>query len=76
MVGDKKSGIAGKTFTVQGFGNVGYWASKFIHKDGGIVTHIIERDAAIYKASGFDVDHVKDYLNKNKGSLIGYKDCD
>ena len=22
-------GIAGKTFTVQGFGNVGYWASKF-----------------------------------------------
>lgn len=76
MVGDKKSGIAGKTFTIQGFGNVGYWAAKFIHRDGGIITHIIERDAAISNAKGFDVDHVKDYMNKNKGSLIGYKNCD
>jgi glutamate dehydrogenase/leucine dehydrogenase len=28
--GDATLGIKGKTFTVQGFGNVGYWATKFI----------------------------------------------
>lgn len=27
-------GIKGKTFIVQGFGNVGYWASKFFVEEG------------------------------------------
>lgn len=52
-------GIAGKTFVVQGFGNVGYWASKFVAQDGGIITTIVERESAIYKEDGFDVEHVK-----------------
>ena len=68
-------GIAGKTFTIQGFGNVGYWAAKFIEQDGGKVTHIIERDAAIFKEDGFDIEHVKEYLNENK-TLRGYSEAD
>jgi glutamate dehydrogenase (NAD(P)+) len=28
------AGIKGKTFIVQGFGNVGYWASKFFVEEG------------------------------------------
>lgn len=58
-VKDDKLGIAGKTFVVQGFGNVGYWASKFVAQDGGIITTIVERESAIYKEDGFDVEHVK-----------------
>lgn len=54
-VGDPTLGINGKSFTVQGFGNVGFWAAKFLEKDGGKITHIIERDASIYKADGIDV---------------------
>ena len=50
---------------------MGYWATKFIEQDGGIVTHIIERDAAIYKADGIDIEDAKAYLNQNK-SFIGY----
>jgi len=68
-------GIAGKTFTMQGFGNVGYWAAKFIEQDGGMITHIVERDCAISKADGFDVEHVKEYLIKNN-SLRGYPDAE
>jgi len=76
LVGDKTAGIEGKTFTIQGFGNVGYWAAKFIARDQGIITTVIERDAAVYKADGLDVDDVKEYLTKNKGSLIGYPNAD
>jgi len=70
-VSDAKPGIKGKTFTVQGFGNVGYWAAKFIEKDKGRICQIIERDAAISKKDGFDVEDVKQYLIKNK-TLRGY----
>ena len=55
---------------------MGYWASHFIQQDGGKVTTIIEYNTAIYKKDGFDVDHVKDYMIKNKGSLLDYPDCD
>lgn len=74
-VKDSKLGIKDKTFCVQGFGNVGFWASKFLHKDGGKITCVIERDAAIFKADGIDVQDAKDYLVKNK-SFVGYGNCD
>jgi len=69
--GDSKLGIAGKTFSVQGFGNVGYWVSKFLEKDGGKITHIIEYNSAIYNQDGFDVEDVKTYLTEH-GTLEGY----
>jgi len=68
-------GIAGKTFVIQGFGNVGYWAAKFLEQDGGKITTIIERDASIHKAAGFDIEHAKSYLVEH-GSFIGYGEAD
>jgi glutamate dehydrogenase (NAD(P)+) len=58
-VGDKTLGIAGKTFSIQGFGNVGYWAAKFLEKDGGKVTTIIEFNSGIHNSNGIDVEHAK-----------------
>ena len=69
-------GIQGKTFAVQGFGNVGYWASKFLHNDGGKITTIIEHDVAIYKKNGFNPDEVEAWKNKH-GTLKNYAEyCD
>jgi len=51
---------------------VGYWAAKFIERDGGKIINIIERDASIYNADGFDVEDVKEYMVGNNGSLLGY----
>lgn len=51
---------------------MGYWAAKFIERDGGKIINIIERDAAIYNADGFDVEDVKEYMVGNNGSLLGY----
>lgn len=64
-------GIKGKTFTVQGFGNVGYWASKFFHGDGGKITTIVEYNSAIHNPEGIDPDHAKKYFQEN-GTFEGY----
>lgn len=64
-------GIKGKTFVIQGFGNVGYWAAKFFHDDGGIITGIVEYNSAIYSSKGFNPDEVKNYFSE-KGTLEGY----
>ena len=65
------TGIKDKTFIVQGFGAVGYWASKFIEKDGGKITTIVEYNSAIHNPDGFDVEDVKTHLTKH-GSLASY----
>jgi len=64
-------GIAGKTFIIQGFGNVGYWAAKFFAEAGGKIIGVIEYNSAIYSADGFDVEELNDYKNEN-GTFEGF----
>jgi glutamate dehydrogenase (NAD(P)+) len=66
-----KEGLKGKTYIVQGFGNVGYWFSKFMQEDGAILTGVCERDGSIYNPSGLDYKQVKEYITKNNG-VKGY----
>lgn len=64
-------GMKGKTFIVQGFGAVGYWASKFIEQDGGKITTVVEYNSAVHNPDGLDVQDVKDWMVKN-GTLANY----
>ena len=50
---------------------MGYWASKFLEKDGAKVVGIVEYNGAIYNQDGFDVQDVKNYYTE-KGTLAGY----
>jgi len=68
----KDKGIAGKTIIVQGFGAVGYWASKFFQQDGAKVIGIIEYNSAIYNPNGIDVDSAKAYFTQ-RGTFIGFR---
>ena len=65
------TGIDGKTFVVQGFGAVGYWASKFIEQDGGKITTVVEYNSAIHNPDGLDVEDVKQHMIKH-GTLATY----
>ena len=79
-----------KTFITQGFGNVGYHASKFISEDNDMkLIGIAEYNGAIYNPDGLNVEHAKKFFTKHgsfekytKGSfikdasLILKKDCD
>jgi glutamate dehydrogenase (NAD(P)+) len=64
-------GLRGKTFIMQGFGNVGYWAAKFFHNDGAKITTIIEYNSAIHNPEGLNPDEVHNYF-KSKGTLEGF----
>lgn len=47
--------IAGKTFVIQGFGNVGAWASELINLQGGKVVGVSDRSGAIVNEKGLDI---------------------
>ena len=47
-------GLKGKTLIIQGFGNVGYWASKYFTEEGSKLIGIAEHDGSIYNPDGID----------------------
>ncbi|MEX1188394.1 MAG: Glu/Leu/Phe/Val dehydrogenase [Bacteroidia bacterium] len=65
------TGIAGKTFVIQGFGNVGFHSAKFIYEGGGKVIAISEWDGALFNPEGIDPFAVEAHRNKT-GSIKGY----
>ncbi len=67
--------LDGKRVIVQGLGNVGYHAAKFLSdEDGCKVVGIIERDGALFNDDGIDVDAVQQWLAKH-GGVSGYPDA-
>ncbi|WP_223424591.1 Glu/Leu/Phe/Val family dehydrogenase [Tateyamaria pelophila] len=76
--GVKKAGMTGtlngKTVIVQGLGNVGYHAAKFLsEEDGCKITGIIERDGALTDPNGLDVEAVRHWIANHDG-VSGYPD--
>ena len=64
-------GLKDRTFNVQGFGNVGYWACKFFHGDGAKITTITEYNSAIHNPAGINPDDAKKWFS-DKGTFAGY----
>jgi glutamate dehydrogenase (NAD(P)+) len=60
-------GLKGKTFIVQGFGNVGYWASKYFTEEGSRLVGVAEHDGSIYNPNGIDYQALRDHIAQNKG---------
>lgn len=64
--------LEGKRIVVQGLGNVGYHAARFLsQEDGARIVGIIERDGFIYDERGLDVDAVAEHL-RNSGGVKAY----
>ncbi len=64
-------GVDGKRVVVQGLGNVGYHAAKFIQEGGGILVALAEREGAIFSEKGLDVDKVIAH-RKETGSILAF----
>lgn len=66
--------LKGKRVIVQGLGNVGYHAAKFLsEEDGCIITGIIERDGALHDEGGLNVEAIHQWIAKH-GTITGYPD--
>lgn len=59
-------GLSGKRVIIQGLGNVGYHAAKFLQEGGASIVGIAEMEGGIYNADGLDVDSVFNYRREHK----------
>jgi len=69
-------GLAGKRVVVQGLGNVGYHAARFLQEEDGCrIVGIIERDGGLWSEKGLDVERVAAHL-RQQGGVKGCADAD
>lgn len=72
----KKAGLSGtlegKRVIVQGLGNVGYHAAKFLsEEDGAKITGVLEYNGCVTNPDGIDIEALKQHM-MNKGSPEGF----
>ena len=61
-------GLAGKSVVVQGLGNVGYHAAKFLAEEDLVrIVAIVERDGAILNEEGLNIHDIRQYLAEHGG---------
>ncbi len=64
-----------KRVIVQGLGNVGYHAAKFLsEEDGALIVGIIEHDGALVSPKGLNVEAVSRWI-RDHGGVTGYPDA-
>jgi glutamate dehydrogenase (NAD(P)+) len=64
-------GLAGKRIVVQGLGNVGYHAAKYLQEGGAVLVGLAESEGAIHAPDGLDVDQVMAH-RKATGKITGF----
>ena len=68
--------LDGKKIIVQGLGNVGYHAAKFLsEEDGSVIIGIIERDGALLDEGGLNIESVRNWIAEN-GGVSGFPDAE
>ncbi len=66
-------GLEGKTFVVQGLGNVGYHAAKYLIEGGAKLIGVAEIEGSIYNEKGIDLEELVRF-RKETGSIVGFED--
>lgn len=65
--------LAGKTFIVQGFGNVGYWASHFMIGEGAKLIAVQDAHATLYNKNGIAVEQLLEHSKPRLNSIAGFE---
>lgn len=68
--------LKGKKVVVQGLGNVGYHAAKFLsEEDGALIVGVVERDGAVFNPEGIDIEALKAHIQA-RHSLAAFPDTE
>ena len=68
--------LKGKKYIVQGFGNVGYWASHFMVERGAILVGVQDASGSIYNPEGIDPEDLLSYMLDHDKFVKGYSKAD
>ncbi len=71
LLADLKMPMAGTRIAVQGFGNVGSWATRFFAEAGAKVVAVGDVSGGVYNREGLDIRALLDYARTN-GSVAGF----
>lgn len=67
--------LSGKTAVVQGLGNVGYHAAKFLSEEDNVkIICVIERDGAVINENGINIENLYAHKNETLG-VKGFPDA-
>lgn len=64
-------GLEDKTFVIQGLGNVGYHAAKYMTEGGAKMVGVAEIEGSIYDPDGIDLEKLVEYRKEND-SILGF----
>lgn len=65
-------GLEGKRVVIQGLGNVGFHAAKFLYEAGALIVGVVEYNSAVHSPKGLDPIALSQWF-KEKGTLYGFK---
>lgn len=67
--------VDGKTFAVQGFGNVGSWAARVLHERRGRVVAVADAKGGVRNPEGLDVPKLVEHVTRTR-TVAGFPGCD
>ncbi len=67
-----ETGLEGKTFIIQGLGNVGFHAAKYMIEGGAKMVGVAEMEGSIYSENGIGLEKLMNF-RKETGSIIGFE---
>ncbi len=67
--------VRGKTFAVQGFGNVGSWTARFLHERGGTIVAVADVRGGVRNPDGLDIPRLAEHV-KTTRTVAGFPGCD
>jgi glutamate dehydrogenase (NAD(P)+) len=73
---DRGESVRGKTFVLQGFGNVGLAVAEILHTMGARLLAVNDADGTVYNSDGIDIAALTEYVYSNpknlKRSVLGF----